>query len=108
MTPTPSINGMTDQQLIEAVATEVMGWHRKPWDWRQDGDTFKWANENDWIDASGMWNPLTDWNHTMEVVQRMRDIGDEREGKPWFMLRNWCDAWWASFEEGGDEIEQIN
>lgn len=51
MTPQPDI---TDSELIEALAIEVMGWEK--------------------YDSSGAnepWNPLTDWNHWRQVEEKI-------------------------------------
>ena len=64
---------MTDNELIEAVAKEIMQWHL---------DKQKAYLPGVWRDKNGMWqgresgedmfNPLTDMNHMMMVVERMR------------------------------------
>src|SRR5574343_1260227 len=82
---------MTDTELIHAVATEVMGWHK--------GYGSTPADAPIWLDADGkyagfyvlckspyttnwkawirelMWTPLTDMNHLWMVVERMRELG---------------------------------
>src|SRR5574343_140195 len=81
---------MTDTELIHAVATEVMGWHK--------GYGSTPADAPIWLDADGkyagfyvlckspyttnwkawirelMWTPLTDMNHLWMVVERMREL----------------------------------
>lgn len=70
---------MTDEQLIEAIAREVMGW-----EFRSDKGHECWYNgyfESKRVagrmlyrvTADKRWNPLTDWNHTMEVVQHFKN-----------------------------------
>ena len=101
MTPSPiQPEAMTDEQLIEAVAVEVMGWKKedtgapafgvckehgnleqsrnetwKRW-WYRSGDKKGKGDKvmgDVWTEFTTRgWNPLTDWNHTMEVVGRMQ------------------------------------
>lgn len=56
---------LTDEQLIEKVAEDVMKWTilrcRCP---MNCGGHFK---KDDGTQVFKNWNPLTDWNHTMEV-----------------------------------------
>jgi hypothetical protein len=57
---------LSDSQIVERLATEVMGLRWKPYGIvRSIGG---------WIDVNGTdygyWNPLTDWNNTMEVVEK--------------------------------------
>src|SRR5205085_35839 len=57
------------EQLIEKVAVVVMGWMPNAGGMREASG---W-----WSDPlkaeTTHWNPLTDWNHTMEVVEKMKD-----------------------------------
>lgn len=73
------IMGLSDEQLIEKVAVEVMGWARIPMEFGK----MKWClppsvqermlpEHRVPVILSVAWNPLTDWNHTMELVKRMR------------------------------------
>jgi len=66
---------LTDEQLIELVATKVMGWIQ----------TKNWQNaqgEEGWHDPANPrsvihgWNPLTDGNAMLDVIERVhnRDI----------------------------------
>lgn len=72
----PTAQALTDQQIIEKVAVEVMGWRLKI------NHTYKTMTSRlAWYDGQGKiqcaegtplpWNPLTDWNHTMEVVRKL-------------------------------------
>lgn len=71
---------MTDSELIRAVADKVMGWRLLPasgimnqnfWEDRQENFKF-WAEEGY---ESNVFNPLTNANHWMMVVERMRGLG---------------------------------
>lgn len=78
---------MTDDQLRDAVAVEVMGW-----EWSDDQSTedhpcrlYFTRGRSDVIHIKATnWNPLTDWNHTMEVRDRLRSLGW------WMELENEC------------------
>ena len=83
MTNDTTTPALTDEQIIERLAVEVMGWHK---DVRDSGRSM-WVNsenygmgytENYLNKGSGSmdfaWNPLTDWNHTMEVVVQLRKL----------------------------------
>ena len=84
------INGMTDEELIEAVAVKVMGWavsatcdhcygtgtraieNRDNRDLRPcvwcDGT----KKRKPYIVESPKFNPLSDWNHTWEIIEAMK------------------------------------
>jgi hypothetical protein len=59
------LQALTDEQLIEKVAVEVMGFERRHGGWNRKGE---------WVNDAGF-SPLTDWNHTMEVVEKVRKQG---------------------------------
>lgn len=69
------LSGLTDQELIEAVATKVMGWHPE----RHMHGAQLWKDEvgracaikrGEYDSGDEAWDPLTDWNHTMEVLEK--------------------------------------
>lgn len=63
-------DAMSDQQKSEWLATKVMGW--KPDKKSSTGRVIYWqVGDKDFIH----FQPLTDWNHTMEVVKAMREKG---------------------------------
>jgi hypothetical protein len=73
MTTLEQLQALPDDQLIEKVAVDVMGW------WRRKEPL---TEREIWVNAGGehaayrrSWNPLTDWNHTMDAVERMRARG---------------------------------
>lgn len=88
MTP-ESIDGLTDEQLIERCATEVMEWTRleddscepplESWYSHTLSKSGKTVRKELVIDCN-LWNPLTDWNHTMEVVAKINRWPLERLG----------------------------
>ena len=66
---------MTD---IEKLATGIMGWERKPDGYY--GSTIsimprleKWKNNNttDWNEP--IWNPYTNWNDCMQIVEKLEE-----------------------------------
>lgn len=68
---------LTDEQIITRLAVEVMGWEKfyanpsdVEWNWYTPlGKAGRhWEHSNDW-------NPLRDWNHTMEVVAKIDAAG---------------------------------
>lgn len=60
---------LTDEQLIEKVATEVMGWRVIP---QPEGWTDLVLIEQSDGHITQHWNPLTNWNDTMKVVEQVR------------------------------------
>lgn len=72
MTTLESLQTLTDEQLIEKVAVEVMWWSKERYGvcnchtgWNQGGGS--------WIGV-GHWDPLRNWNDTMEVVERVMTL----------------------------------
>lgn len=63
---------LSDEELISRIAVEVMGWERIADFW---GHYHTLPDNQNEICAEAGWNPLTDWNHTMEVVKRMQAQG---------------------------------
>ena len=60
------------------MAVEVMEWKQNTERWPD----YSGEMSDVWKDDAGQqyvikhkWNPLTDWNHTMEVVQKMENNG---------------------------------
>lgn len=67
---------MTDQELIEAVAVEILGWEKVG---TQNNGWWSPKGQPDGIIVTQCdtsygpgWNPITDMNHTMMVIERMR------------------------------------
>jgi hypothetical protein len=60
------LQALPDAELIERVATDVMGWRRI-----ETGGKHWWELPNGKFYEMPYFDPLTDWNHTMEVVKRM-------------------------------------
>lgn len=85
-TPTLQPEAMSDEQLIEAVAVEVMGWTMQDrgekdmplevWVGYKVSKSDKSMRSEIKYDCN-QWNPLTDWNATMEVRQKMHELGRE-------------------------------
>lgn len=86
------IERMTDSELVEAVASEVMGWttihcdNGVNWFDRQTaGKKFPvfvlykegtaLYQSKDWTFKSDYWSPMDEWNDTMQVVAAMRAKG---------------------------------
>lgn len=81
---------MTDTELIAAVAQKVMGWRclhdrgeRARFDCILDYDAIIYHDASGGVQAirtwdgqqSNSWQPLTDWNDTFQVVEKMRERG---------------------------------
>lgn len=92
---------MTDEELVQAVATRVMEWAK------HSRNTAHWTDAKDansvGYKVRGLccgrdeWNPLTNWNTCFEVVEAMRAKGF------WFIFedmtdRNECRARFHSYE----------
>jgi hypothetical protein len=76
MTP-ETTDGLSDEELVERLATEVMGWEKRK---SADPNGLFFGEWYWWNTAmrngSGQgnhWNPLTRWDDCMEVVDRMKD-----------------------------------
>ena len=78
--PPPRRNeGLNDEKIIERIAVEVMGWEVGTMETPDDPNGITWREHA--VFAFGVdpdWNPLTDWNATMQVVTEM-------EKKGWFL-----------------------
>lgn len=91
-TPSAKWDAMTDQEKIEAMA-KVMGWERDNSRTVTNGHTkceyLVFTDENGVIRIAGgdMWNPLENWNHTMEVVAAMQRPLDQ-EGNTRIGIKN--------------------
>lgn len=70
---------LTDEQIIERVAVEVMQWHPDGKMWKENAEPHYVRGHTEDVCYDGdeykAWNPLTDWNHTMEVVEKLRAEG---------------------------------
>ena len=64
-------DSMTDQQKVEWLATKVMGWelHNRVWH-KRNNDGLKSLSAT----AGNDWNPLTDWNHLAQVLERCSEL----------------------------------
>lgn len=67
---------MTDQELIERVAKEVMGWEPTPNDgrmWMQNSKVVYWRKP--WPNSGDdQWNPLEHIDYMDMVLERMREL----------------------------------
>lgn len=83
---------MNDQELIKAVAIEVMEW--KEFDSRHYFPRmFYVSEEKPWpgyIMAVNAWNPIENTNHWMMVVEKLKPYY-------YFELNNFGDQWYAGF-----------
>lgn len=88
---TEELKALTDEELIETVATNVMGLCKHPQ--LPDGKKTwcKTCGKHGVIKRNGFPNYLTDWNHTWQVVEKMAPF--------WFMMnsRHHDGDWWVSF-----------
>lgn len=92
MTPTPPQSALTNEQIIERLAVEIMGWEiasckkigRSAFVTGMNDDMLKKYSCFCQIPFStgfavhgyvGEWNPLTDADHASQVVEKMRSSG---------------------------------
>lgn len=72
---------MTERELIDALATKVMGWaiskkHGECWWEKPDGKTRQRCATGEWEPGgSSSWSPASDMNDAMEVVKKLQDDG---------------------------------
>ena len=88
---------LSDSELIEKVATDVMTWRK---------DLFLELPYGLWTDQNGLskahtsdWNPLTDWNHTMEVVDKFPAFAFEALYKGSYHVRFSPDERWRDIHD---------
>lgn len=75
-------DSMSDEQKIEWLAVEVMGWEHGFCRDEGDADTdffteSGWFFENGNEEAGEEWNPLTDWNHWRQVEEKFLEEATE-------------------------------
>jgi len=91
---------MTDAELVRAVAERVMRWRvftpdKAEWgNWYAGGVRFCKSD-----DTESEWQPLTNWNDTMEIVDAMR-------AKGWHMFRRWWE--WCGITIGFEQEDKEN
>jgi hypothetical protein len=79
MTTPEHLRDLGERQLIDRIAREVMGWvPTEPRHW--------WLAKDGGRRRDHHWNPLVDWNLTMEVVERLRTYWGAR-----FLMRTAAD-----------------
>lgn len=62
---------MTDEELVRRVAVEVMRWRNIKAFTDDDSGVSGYQDSFPPFETHFDWNPLTDWNHTMEVYDRV-------------------------------------
>jgi len=65
---------LSDQEKVEWLAVEVMGWEKA--NYESDGLCYYRVGNKEYGVAELTWNPLKDWNHTMQVVMKVGAIYD--------------------------------
>lgn len=75
---------MTDQQIIETLATKVMGWERRRDFNIVNGSFYKYDEDMDLVD----WNPLQNIADAWMIVEKIKDtdIGDDFD----FIMDHFC------------------
>ncbi len=71
---------MTDEEIIEALATKVMGWKRTGNIWQQkdemiDSHAIAFADNTYEQEGEAAWNPLVDWNHWRQIEEQLMEDG---------------------------------
>lgn len=65
------LQALSDEELIELCATKVMRWFHDS-SVSDEGEEYNhWSNANYTRITGCDWNPLTDWSHTMELVEKL-------------------------------------
>ena len=80
---------MTEQQIIETLATKVMGWEKAV---ATDGKEY-WDNGKF---CGGIW--LRDWNPLQNIADAWQVVEKLLEGYLHFDLSTDEDGWWATFK----------
>lgn len=58
---------LTDAELAEKVAVEVMGWEKQ----EGGGKIMYWVMTNGFLKRCDKWNPCTDWNDMKLIVNEL-------------------------------------
>lgn len=83
------LQALSDDELIERLAVEVMGWKKGTWKTRDRWPDFIATDSK----LKRHWNPLTDWNHTMEVRAKVGEMDVE-------FIFDGCRVWiWPEIHE---------
>lgn len=82
MNPPTTTSALTDEQIVERLANEVMAWHK---DVRDSGRSM-WVNADNYgmgytesyfnqasCSMDFAWNPLTNWNHWRDVELKVME-----------------------------------
>ena len=80
MTTLEQLKALSDEELTERLAVEVMGWHKGEAQWLDSGGNGMASLPNSYCVDCGQifdWNPLTDSGHTIEVIRRLESQGYE-------------------------------
>lgn len=95
---------MTDQELIEQVATEVMGWYisDKLYFDSKEQIAIGFATEAEEILC--VFNPLINVNHAFMVVKRMKELGYKLELKQYGNYEYKCNFWKDGFVYSADNV----
>lgn len=73
---------MTEQQIIETLATKVMGWERK-----NDDYVDWWMNDGVFICRAYEWNPLQNIADAWMLVEKIKDNDEQkRHFSAWLAL----------------------
>lgn len=71
---------MTEQQIIETLATQVMGWKRYE-------ETNFWYGDNGNLFDSSLWNPLKNIADAWMIVEKIKDNDEQkRHFSAWLAL----------------------
>lgn len=64
---------MTEQEKIEKLAIEIMGWH-KEFNLKVES-YYNWVNNKGEFKVTMLWNPYTSWNDAGMIVERLKKQG---------------------------------
>ena len=109
MNPSPDYTSMTEEEIVNALPTKVMGWEKRRS--RDHRYAFHWglplADKEEWsFTAEEDWNPVSgSWDDTMMVVEKLRSIGVGVTLKMWETNVDSGSMGWANvWPVGSDEI----
>ena len=101
---------VTDTEIIEALATKVMGWIERP-QWRLPAD--RWYTRNDkreWRkEAKSGWNPLENIKDAWMVVERMGEVHHLGSKHGFLLTKRDGELWYCEFERPNwEDVEADN
>ncbi|HEC64964.1 MAG TPA: hypothetical protein ENI23_06715 [bacterium] len=68
-----TVHRLSDNELVVSIAEKLLGWKKREPFHNPNGDylSHSWWHNGKFMDWSNTWNPLKDWNHTHQVLDKL-------------------------------------